>query len=163
MMRPKFIMLVGLPGSGKSTFLAYHAEDFDSYTCVSTDKFIEEYAVQRGLTYDDVWQEAVGRADSSMQYAFQYAVANRNDIVVDRTNLSVKSRRRFLSSLPEEYMKMAVVFSVPDDVLASRLASRPGKTIPEHVVERMRTSYTPPTLDEGFGAVALADHVGLEY
>jgi tRNA uridine 5-carbamoylmethylation protein Kti12 len=50
-----------------------------------------------------------------------------------------------------EYSAIAVVFATPEpDELARRLASRPGKTIPPEVIERMIENWEEPTLDEGF-------------
>jgi tRNA uridine 5-carbamoylmethylation protein Kti12 len=50
-----------------------------------------------------------------------------------------------------DYYAIAVVFPTPDHAeLQRRLASRPGKTIPEGVVEQMIAQYEEPTELEGF-------------
>jgi tRNA uridine 5-carbamoylmethylation protein Kti12 len=44
-----------------------------------------------------------------------------------------------------------VVFATPEpEELARRLASRPGKTIPPAVIERMIEDWEEPDLSEGF-------------
>jgi tRNA uridine 5-carbamoylmethylation protein Kti12 len=44
-----------------------------------------------------------------------------------------------------------VVFPTPEpEELARRLASRPGKTIPPEVIERMIEDWEEPDLSEGF-------------
>jgi hypothetical protein len=50
-----------------------------------------------------------------------------------------------------DYEHIAVVFKTPEsDELARRLASRPGKNIPEHVMRGMIEGWDEPELDEGF-------------
>jgi gluconate kinase len=43
------------------------------------------------------------------------------------------------------------VFATPDpDELTRRLAGRPGKVVPESVVQHMISTFEQPTLEEGF-------------
>jgi guanylate kinase len=72
------------------------------------------------------------------------------DIIWDQTSTSVGSRRKKFNMLPD-YEHIAVVFKTPEmDELKRRLASRPGKNIPSHVMVQMIRSFVMPTLDEGF-------------
>jgi gluconate kinase len=49
------------------------------------------------------------------------------------------------------YEHSAVVFETPDRIeLKRRLANRPGKVIPEVVIEGMLASFEMPTKEEGF-------------
>jgi gluconate kinase len=46
---------------------------------------------------------------------------------------------------------VAVVFATPEPAeLARRLAQRPGKIVPESVVQHMINTFELPTLEEGF-------------
>jgi gluconate kinase len=57
-----------------------------------------------------------------------------------------------------DYEHIAVVFKTPDaDELAKRLASRPGKNIPDHVMRSMIENFEMPTEKEGFKEVWYAD------
>ena len=68
----------------------------------------------------------------------------------DRTSTTVASRKRKFNTLPK-YEHIAIVFKTPDaDELARRLASRPGKNIPDHVMRSMIDGFVMPTEDEGF-------------
>ena len=50
-----------------------------------------------------------------------------------------------------DHEHIAVVFKTPEPAeLARRLASRPGKTIPDHVMLSMLQNYKDPTEEEGF-------------
>jgi gluconate kinase len=72
------------------------------------------------------------------------------DIVWDQTSTTVKSRIRKFNMLPD-HEHIAVVFKTPDaDELARRLASRPGKVIPENVIQDMIAGFEMPTEEEGF-------------
>jgi gluconate kinase len=76
--------------------------------------------------------------------------ANGLDLIWDQTSTSVSSRKKKFNTLPN-YEHIAVVFPIPEpDELARRLASRPGKNIPEHVMRSMIDGFEMPTLDEGF-------------
>ena len=48
--KPTFVMMVGVPGSGKSTFLKKFMEiTFDDIHVASTDDLIEVYAAEHGI------------------------------------------------------------------------------------------------------------------
>ena len=72
------------------------------------------------------------------------------DIIWDQTSTTVKSRRNKFRSVPD-YDAIAVVFKTPPiDELNKRLASRPGKDIPDYVMRSMISGFQYPTLEEGF-------------
>jgi predicted kinase len=72
------------------------------------------------------------------------------DIIWDQTSMSIGSRKKKFDMLPA-YEHIAIVFKTPGaDELARRLASRPGKNIPEHVISSMINNYDEPTEEEGF-------------
>jgi len=76
--------------------------------------------------------------------------ANGLDVIWDQTSTTVTSRRKKFNTLPK-YEHIAVVFKTPDaDELAKRLASRPGKNIPDSVMQSMIDGFEMPTEDEGF-------------
>lgn len=155
---PAFIMLIGLPGSGKSTFCSGMEKALGA-TVLSTDDFVERRAAEQGKTYNDVWAETVGEAEKVMWTQFREATEAGKDIIVDRTNLTVKVRNRYLSKLPDGYTKIAVLFMVDDDTLDRRLASRPGKVIPAASIENMRRYMVLPSPSEGFDVIVMSDSV----
>jgi predicted kinase len=85
-----------------------------------------------------------------------------NDVVIDRTNLTAKSRKKFIDYLkPYGYEFEAVVFPLPGTVEFSeeewfrRLDSRQGKTIPNSVLASMVNSAQMPTEEEGFTKITV--------
>lgn len=144
---PEIIVMVGLPGVGKSTVIK---RDYPNYTVISSDDIIEKYAENEGKTYDDVFQKYIGRATGEMKAKFRQAIKNNENIVWDQTNLSKKKRRGILNQVPQHYRKVAVVFNVSDSTRYERMDQRRGKSIPSHVVQSMEKAYQAPSKDEGF-------------
>lgn len=149
-------ILIGLPASGKSTWRAKHILANPEAVTVSTDDMIEEYAAANGLTYSEAFKKVDFKSlNTRFKYAIKAAVEEGRDIIVDRTNMSVKSRAELLK-LAEGYDAHAVVFVVTDAVLEARLKARgiaTGKWIPKATIENMAKSYVAPTKEEGFVSV----------
>ena len=153
---PIFLMLVGLPGTGKSTWLTNDYQDVPFVDCVplSTDAEIEKMCASQGIAYDQGFKLFIDQAQKIVNQKMSNAIKNRSDIVLDQTNLTRKSRARKMAQLPKTYKKIAIFFPVPDDTeWKRRLASRPGKCIPQSVLDEMRANLEVPALDEGFDEV----------
>lgn len=153
------IMLVGTPGSGKSSWAEKHSKFFHDQAnqimpILSTDGIFEEYALEDRITYSEAF---VKYPYASVEDEFYRRMKRLTDIdasfIWDQTNLSVKARRAKLQKLPRTYKVAAVAFDVDDDVVDARLEQRVGKTIPRKVIENMRASYEVPTVKEGFDLV----------
>jgi predicted kinase len=98
----------------------------------------------------DLFMPAAVRA---MSAEVARAQAQGRDIIWDQTSVSVASRRKKFASLPN-YEHVAVVFRTPEqEELSRRLAGRPGKTIPDTVLQNMIDSFEEPTEAEGFQEV----------
>jgi predicted kinase len=152
---PKCYQLIGVPGSGKSTWVA--SQDW-TVTCahVSTDKWVDLYAKEVGKTYSEVFDEYMPTAVDLMAKEVVAAREMGRDIVWDQTSTGVKARARKFNMLPD-YEHIAVVFKTPEaDELARRLASRPGKNIPDHVMRSMIKYFEMPTEEEGFKEIWFA-------
>ena len=146
---PKCYQLIGVPASGKSTWIKNQDWAVDCVV-VSTDEFVEDYAKECGSTYSEVFDEYMPTAVDLMAEKVIRAREAGKDIIWDQTSISVKSRTRKFRML-REYEHIAVVFTTPEkDELARRLASRPGKNIPDHVVRSMIDNFEMPTEEEGF-------------
>jgi predicted kinase len=141
--------MVGVPGSGKSTWIANQAWAEDCVV-VSTDRWIEVFARELNSTYSEVFDLFMPAAVRAMSAEVSRAQQQGRDIIWDQTSVSVASRRKKFASLPR-YEHVAVVFRTPEqEELARRLAQRPGKTIPDTVLHNMIDSFEEPTEEEGF-------------
>jgi predicted kinase len=152
----KVYVLVGVPGSGKSTWVADQLWTEDC-AYISSDQLIEEAAAQQGKTYNDVFKDYVNTAISLMLDKVIEARDAGKDIIWDQTSVSVKSRKKKFSMLPD-YEHIAVVFKTPEEEeLRRRLGNRPGKNIPWEIVSSMINNFEMPTEEEGFKEVWFAE------
>ena len=151
----KLYVLVGVPGSGKSTWIA-NQEWAKDCVIVSTDEFVEDYARECGSTYNEVSDDYMPTAVKLMADKVVRAREAGKDIIWDQTSTTEKSRARKFNMLPE-YYAIAVVFKTPEEAeLNRRLASRPGKNIPNHVMRNMIKYFEMPTEEEGFKEIWFA-------
>ncbi len=158
-----FIMFVGQPASGKTTFMQSNEQGIiNTYGiggALSSDAIIEEVAISRGLTYSEVFKDSIKLATAYVENMIGILSLEQRNFIVDQTNLTVKSRKRKLNLLihPQNYNKIAVVFNdTSEEDLNSRLKTRDGKIIPEDIITNMRKSFEYPTVEEGFNKVMTA-------
>ena len=142
-------MLVGVPGSGKSTWVS-NQEWAKDCAYVSTDMWVEFEAERVGKTYNAVFKDFMPSAVKLMADDVVQARTLGRDIIWDQTSTTVGSRKKKFNMLPD-YQHIAVVFRTPSrDELDVRLSGRPGKHIPKMVIDSMIEGWEEPTMDEGF-------------
>ena len=152
---PKCYQLIGIPGSGKSTWAA-NQEWAKDCAYINTDSWVELYAKEQGKTYSEVFVEYMPKAVNIMTEHVKLARDAGQDIIWDQTSTTIKSRDRKFNMLPD-YEHIAVVFKCPDaDELVRRLASRPGKLIPVDIIENMIKNFEVPSEEEGFKEIWVA-------
>jgi predicted kinase len=146
---PKCYQLVGVPASGKSTWVA--EQDWAlTCSCISTDKWVEIYAKEVGRTYAEVFKDFMPTAVDLMAKEVIAAREGGRDIIWDQTSTTIASRARKFNMLPG-YEHVAIVFRTPPrDELDVRLSGRPGKHIPKNVIDDMIAGWEDPTEEEGF-------------
>lgn len=163
-MKNTFIMFVGLPGTGKSTFI----EDNKTFLlamnipyAMASDEIISMIAEHKGKTYSEVFDSVIDLATNSVEIGIKLESHLDRNILLDQTNLSKKSRQRKINLLTnkDNYDKIAVVFECDENTLNQRLTDREkhGKIIPKSVMKRMIATFEYPTVDEGFDKVMTAD------
>ena len=149
---PKCYQLIGVPGSGKSTWA--DGQDW-ALTCarVSTDKWVEIYAKEVGRTYSEVFTDFMPTAVDLMAKEVVVAREMKRDIIWDQTSTTVASRAKKFRMLPD-YEHIAVVFKTPDRIILDKRlkerAKETGKVIPKSVVTMMIDHWEEPTEEEGF-------------
>ena len=152
---PKCYQLVGVPGSGKSTWIK-EQDWIEECAYISTDKFVDAHAEETGKTYSEVFNDFMPTAVNLMAAEVVQAHEEGKNIIWDQTSTTIASRARKFNMLPD-YEHIAVVFQTPPGPeLKRRLDSRPGKEIPEAVVEGMIGSFDMPSGQEGFKEIWFA-------
>jgi putative nucleotidyltransferase with HDIG domain len=143
------IVLCGLPASGKSRWThnnAYNRDNGDLSMIISRDHYFAEHFPD--LDYNTAWKQANQKLiDRWLVQKFAYA-KRQDQVIVDMTHMSKKSRKRSLSHFGPEYKKKCVVFLTDLETLHLRNSERTGKVIDKSVIERMMRSFYPPTLEE---------------
>ena len=165
MSKPICYVMVGLPATGKSTLVEsqreiYNAIDMNVFV-YSTDGILERIAEQLGKTYDDVFEKHIKSATVEADIDLAYAIKERQDIIWDQTNLGVGKRRKIINRMRQAGYQVRCECIVPPESdydgdkedWVERLANRPGKTIPQHVLSNMIDSFVQPTIDEGFDMI----------
>lgn len=136
-------MLIGLPGSGKSTIAQAYSECC-GYEVVSSDAIREELYGDAAIQGDP--QKVFGVFHRRIEEVLK---AGKN-CVADATNLKRKNRRAMLQ-LPaaNAAYKKALFVAVPVRVCCLRNEAR-ERSVPNEVIMRMSNSFEPPTVEEGF-------------
>lgn len=147
-------MMIGLPGVGKSHFIS--VSDMKAII-LSSDMYIEHYAESLGKTYNDVFKDYVAEANELFFEDLKEAARYNQDIIIDRTSLTVKSRKKILDMFPN-HTKFAQVIMASTEKHELQLKQRIGKSIPEEVMERMKKSFEYPTYNEGFQYICSFNH-----
>ncbi|WP_125774116.1 polynucleotide kinase-phosphatase [Antribacter gilvus] len=124
------VVLVGVSGSGKSTFARTH---FRSTEVLSSDYF-------RGLVADDENDQAAsGDAFDVLHYVAGKRLAAGRLTVVDATNVQPGSRKALVELAKQhDVLPVAIVLDVPEAVCVARNATRPDRDFGAHVVRRQR-------------------------
>jgi predicted kinase len=151
-MMPTVYVLMGLPGSGKTTWRnRFVAERKGAAHAVARDDVVEEMAGLHGITYAEAWRTFSRIIDKEFRRRLTEAFTLGKDVVVDNTNLTAKARRRIFGRVPEEWEKVGVIFDVPEQWLVHRLLARAdagGKRVAPWLVSRMRLDWVPPAPDD---------------
>jgi predicted kinase len=143
--RKKLIVLVGLPGSGKSTWAAQQHMGI-----LSSD------AVREILTGDPENQTANRLVFPTLRYLLGKRVeAGMTATILDATSLTPKERKVWIRTAEAlGCAAEAVFFDTPLEVCKSRNATR-SRVVPDDVMDRFAARLVRPTEAEGFTTVTL--------
>lgn len=154
--KPKLYVMIGVPGSGKSTWIQ-NQQWTENCVVVSTDSYLERFSKKTGKTYNQSFDLFMERAIKLMVKQVLRAKINKKDIIWDQTSTTISSRIKKFNMLPE-YYKIAVVMKKLDrEVLDQRLNNRVNKIIPKNVIDSMCDFFEEPSLAEGFNEIWKAE------
>jgi predicted kinase len=144
----KFLMLIGLPGSGKSTWSALYKSKNPNTAIISSDAIREE-------VFGDVNDQTHNAEVFEIMKTRTFDFLNSDiDVIYDATNLNSKRRINFLKGLPDNTIKIAVLFAVAFNLCKEQNEMR-ERVVPEDVMNRMYKSFQIPSKYEGFSNIIL--------
>ena len=155
MNKPFVILLVGVPLSGKSTWIR---NNHPNIRIVSRDELVMEVygSDDYNAAFKEVDQKEVDRA---LDLRFKEVNNNKENVIVDMTNMVVSRRTKTLRYFSNDYFKEVIVFPVLDTEEYDRRNKErnvnENKWIPPFVISSMLNSYQEPTLDEGFDKITI--------
>ena len=159
-MNKKLILMVGISGSGKSTFATKLHMHYIKYGCsceiISRD-VIRFALLKDGEDYfsheDDVWINFVNQAANSLK---------ENEItILDATHLTTATRKKIINAIKKKYWNKdisleAIVMDKCVDTCLKNNANRVGRAfVPESAIWRMGEQFVIPTEAEGFNKITL--------
>jgi predicted kinase len=141
--RPRLIVLVGLPGSGKSTWAKQQG-----VAVISSDR------IRYLLADDERDQNIHGDVFATLRYLLRRRFLLRRPLtIVDATNLSLRERRPYIKTAQlYDCQVEAVFFDTPVEVCKERNRSR-ERIVPDEAIDMMAERLRVPTIEEGFDVV----------
>ncbi len=148
----KFYMLVGLPGSGKSSVamtMIDAAEEDIKPIWISSD------CIRKELFGSESVQEEPNKVFDLMRKRTLEALKSGNDVIYDACNISSKHRRAFLQNLKKvDCEKVCIVVATPYAICLKRNNMR-SRVVSDKVIERMYKNWTTPAFFEGWDSMKI--------
>ena len=146
--RPTFTMLVGIPGSGKSTYATKLLAKDPNILYFSSD------AIRKEIYGDEACQDDPNKVFTIMHDRTIEALKNGYDVIYDATNITRKNRKNILDRIPAYVQKDCIVVWAPIKECISRDAER-ERTVGEEVITKMLRRFEAPFYDEGFDTITV--------
>lgn len=143
-------MMIGIPGSGKSTEAKRLGKSL-GIPVISSDEIRKDLTgSEEDFSMDkEIWTSVIPRRLRS--------ALKEGDVVFDATNLRVRGRNTIRRSIGTEHSCCAVYMDTPLEVCIKRQEARERK-VPRERIEEMHSALVPPTVSEGFDYVLVVEY-----
>lgn len=142
----RFIMMVGLPGSGKSTIALDMMKDRSDIIYISSDELREKMTgdVNNQEKNVDVFAKMLEMTKESLQRGFH--------VIYDATNIGRKKRKALLTQIPKHVEKIALYVATDYKVVIEQNRKR-ERVVPKDVINRMYKNLQIPIYSEGWDKI----------
>ncbi|XP_039624177.1 heterogeneous nuclear ribonucleoprotein U-like protein 1 [Polypterus senegalus] len=147
----EILMMVGLPGAGKTTWaMKYSVEHPEKkYNILGTNSIMDKMKVmglRRQRNYAGRWDVLIQQATQCLNRLIQIAARKKRNYILDQTNVYGSAQRRKMRPF-EGFQRKAIVICPTDEDLKERTLKRTdeeGKDVPDHAVLEMKANFSLP-------------------
>lgn len=146
--KTKFMMMIGLVGSGKSYFAEILSDDFDT-------EIISSDSVRKEMFGDENTQGDNAEIFKHVHEKVLSLLKSGRNVILDATNVSYKYRMHLLQKMNKfDVEKIAYLVATPyGDCVENN--ERRERVVPEHVIKKMRERFTVPFYKEGWDDIQI--------
>ena len=148
MNRPSLILLVGIPGSGKTTYAKNYIEQNSNTIHLSSD------AIRKELYGDENIQGNPADVFTLMQKRAVEALNNGQDVIYDATNITRKDRASIINVCPKFAQIECHIIWASIETCIERDAAR-DRTVGKDVIDKMLKRFQAPYYDEGIDWITI--------
>ncbi|XP_061104453.1 heterogeneous nuclear ribonucleoprotein U-like protein 1 [Conger conger] len=160
----EILMMVGLPGAGKTTWAMKHAVENPEkkYNILGTNAIMEKMKVmglRRQRNYAGRWDVLIQQATQCLNRLIQIAARKKRNYILDQTNVYGSAQRRKMRPF-EGFQRKAIVICPTDEDLKERTLKRTdeeGKDVPDHAVLEMKANFVLPEAGEFLDDVSFVE------
>lgn len=158
--QPFVIMLVGLPCSGKSKFVAENMlpnflEKKIYADVLSSDDIIQYCANVTSNAYTNIYHSVIDEATKTIEARIALSSYMGLNIVLDQYNITRKHRKQRLNLLrnADKYYKVAIVFNDNYNDILERNDTRGDRQLKPSLIKDLSNKYVPVIGEEGFDLI----------
>lgn len=142
------IMMVGLPGSGKSTYAKELADKYNAVICSSDE-------IRKELFGNEDVQDKNDEVFRLLHKRIKDYLNNKRSVIYDATNINSKRRRAFLSELKNTVcFKRCIIMATPFEECLINNFNR-GRVVPHKAIEKMYKNWNTPYWFEGWDDIEI--------
>ena len=150
---PKLMVMVGIPGSGKSTFAKHYSEDANNMPTV----WISRDEVRYSLISDkDEYFAKEKDVFKVFAKKINEALAEGKNVIADATHINAQSRKKLLASvtIPNIQIEACVMETSLQECLKNNEKRSGRACVPKEAILRMYRQFEYPTFAEGFSSIS---------
>lgn len=146
----KLIVMVGIPGSGKSTYAKKHFG--------KTAQILSSDALRKELLGDETNQKQNDIVFTELYKRARGFLILGEDVVIDGTNINVFERKRVLNNFEDlSVEKIAIVMNTPIETCYHQNQQR-ERNVEESVIDMYAKNFEMPTTSEGFDKIEIIEN-----